>query len=61
MKSPQDRNRLQSQLVAMLDQFAQWNRWEELGGVDAATSRFENLVDDTWHCDSAEAIARFVN
>ena len=61
VKRLQDCNKLPERLVAMLDLFGQWNRWEEMGDVDGPTSRFESIVDDTWHCDAEEAIARFIN
>ncbi|KAH7384997.1 hypothetical protein BKA64DRAFT_726470 [Cadophora sp. MPI-SDFR-AT-0126] len=51
---------LQKRLIAMLDLFGRWNRWEELGTVHESTSKVENLVDAAWHCDSEEAIAKFV-
>ncbi|KAE8449028.1 hypothetical protein EG329_008616 [Mollisiaceae sp. DMI_Dod_QoI] len=59
--SPQDRDELRNRLIAMLDLFGQWNRWDEMGDSDEPTARFENLVDDTWHCDREEAIARFID
>jgi hypothetical protein len=61
VKSSQDGGELRNRLRAMLDLFPQWNRWEEMGHADDATSTFENLVDSTWWCDGSESIARFVN
>jgi hypothetical protein len=58
--SPQDRGELKQRLCDMLDLFPRWNRWEEMGDSDDATSQFENLVESTWWCDNVEAIARFV-
>jgi hypothetical protein len=61
VKLPQDSGELRNRLCAMLDLFSQWNRWEEMGDVDNATSTFENLVDSTWWCDGDESIARFIS
>lgn len=61
VKSSQDCQELQNRLVAMLDLFPLWNRWDEMGDSNEPTTRFENLVDDTWHFGREEAIARFVN
>ena len=59
----QNSGELRNRLVAMLNLFPQWNRCEEMpmGNVDDPTSRSENLLDSTWHCDGEEAIARFLS